>query len=442
MKEQFDKKLVEKIKASFSTYEEPFDPQAWERFSKAYFKPRKNGRWLVFWPFLGAGIAASLLFFFLYFPEQEAIEEKVRALTDSISMESPLFAEESTTMGVDSDGPIAADASSRENPTGSRGRTSEPRSAAEVSDSPELPDRRRVAAVPEAATGEPGFWSMAFAEAWADFQEVVTEKVAADFIVESKPLSADKEPLSESEAQQVVDRWKAGDETIAPNELATESRPFKLGLMVSPQSNSSPVAGMNLGAGLISEISLSRKLKLDVGLAYASQSVSPQNFQPLRQQASPSFDARTNSNIIDTDYQLNFASLDIPVNLKYKVFDKNQSGIYLITGLSSMVYLEQNTVETVETQSLFLANSLSGTLEYAPNVQQFSTVHTPAANQRNADLAGLLNLSFGYEYKLNSEFYFSLEPFYKLPLSNLTFANQQFSIGGVNLRMNFNLKNK
>ncbi|SEJ33060.1 Outer membrane protein beta-barrel domain-containing protein [Cyclobacterium xiamenense] len=442
MKEQFDKKLVEKIKASFSSHEEPFDPQAWEKFSKAYFKPKKSGRWLVLWPFLGAGIAASLLFFFLYYPEQAIIEEKVRALTDSISIEDPLFSEENSQAVIDSTAPTSSSEKPAENGQQGPALALAPTAIPARKGSPESNDKRKVEAVPETDAGDPGFWSMAFGDAWADFQAVVTEKVASDFLFESIPQTEQKEGISESEAQQMVDRWKTAEEVPEANEVPTESRAVKVGLMVSPQANSNPVSGMNLGAGLMSEISLTKRLKLDVGLAYASQRVSPQNFQPLRQHASPSFDARTNSNIIDTDYQLNFASLDIPVNLKYKVFDKKQTGIYLITGLSSMVYLEQNTVETVQTQSLFTANSMSGTLEYAPNVQQFSTINTPASDQSNADLAGLLNISFGYEYKLNNEFYFSLEPFYKLPLSNLTFANQQFSIGGVNLRMNFNLKNK
>jgi hypothetical protein len=51
MKEQFDKRLVEKVKDSFDNHEESFDPKAWENFSEAYFKPKKEATkftW-VFW---------------------------------------------------------------------------------------------------------------------------------------------------------------------------------------------------------------------------------------------------------------------------------------------------------------------------------------------------------------------------------------------------------
>ncbi|WP_162416491.1 outer membrane beta-barrel protein [Cyclobacterium roseum] len=442
MKEQFDKKLVEKIKASFSTYEEPFDPAEWEKFSNAYFRPKKKG-WMVFWPFLGAGIAASLLFFFIYYPEQEKIDEKVRALTDTISIENPAFSEK--------DNLATQDSGKFRELEGIPGNSI---NSGNLEESLTLQDREphnyetgtnRLPSeqVPEVKVAGRNFWATALSETWDGFQKAVTQKIDSNFLSGETVDPIGMTSLSETDAERMIEQWKAEEKDAESQTGSNESRAFKVGLMVSPQSNSNPVSGMNLGAGLMSEISLSRKLKLDVGLAYASQSVSQQSLQPLAQEtASPSFDMRANSNIVDTDYQLNFASLDIPINLKYKVFDRKQTGIYLITGLSSMVYLEQNTVETYEAQSLFSANSLSGTLEYAPNTQKFSNVITPEAGNRGADLAGLLNISFGYEYQLSDEFYFSLEPFYKVPLSNLTFADQQFSIGGVNLRMNFNLKNK
>lgn len=442
MKEQFDKKLVEKIKASFSTYEEPFDPAEWEKFSNAYFKPKKKG-WIVFWPFLGAGIAASLLFFFIYFPDHEKIDQKVRSLTDTISIENPAFSEKGNLMTQGTE-----DSDNSRSPSDSRVDPEKLEKALAMQEVAPVEEemganRQPSEQVPQAQSDETAFWTNALAETWDGFQEALTEKIDSNFLSAETSNSPEMASLSASDAKRIIEEWKQEEKETVPDNRSKEAGNFKVGLMVSPQSNSNPVSGMNLGAGLVSEISLSRKLKLDVGLAYANQSISQQNRPQLAQEAaSPSFDMRSNSNIVDADYRLNFASLDIPVNLKYKIFDQKQTGIYLITGLSSMVYLEQNTVETYEAQSLFSPNSFSGTLEYAPTTQKFSNVITPESGHRGADLAGLLNISFGYEYQLNNEFYFSLEPFYKIPLSNLTFADQQFSIGGVNLRMNFNLKNK
>jgi hypothetical protein len=102
-----------------------------------------------------------------------------------------------------------------------------------------------------------------------------------------------------------------------------------------------------------------------------------------------------------------------------------------------MVYLDQQATETFQTTSFF-TNSADG-LSFAPSVQNFSSVYAPEGGDNSVDIGGMLNLSVGYEYNLSNGMFISFEPFYKLPLGNLTFANQQFSIGGLNLRMNFKI---
>ena len=442
MKEQFDKKLAEKIKASFSNHEEPFDPRQWEKFSDAYFKPRRK-TWQIYWPFMTAGIAASILFFFFYFPRQEDIGNKVRSFTDTVVMDQmPYFgnkgnSEQSEEITPPTPIPETGDQMGKPAATASTS-TQSTNTKTVFSD---RKDETIFTAPEEKVT--PSFLDV-FSETWDEFQTGIAQTFEALEAAEKldEPWITNNElTMSEENAQDLVDQWKSSGNEDSPKSVDQTPKSFKLGLLVSPQSSSNPVSGMNLGAGIMSEISLSRKLKLDVGLAYANQSMSAQSNPVMNQtQASPGLDLKTNSNIISTDYQLNFASLDIPVNLKYKIYDKKQTGLYLITGLSSMVYLEQNTVESFQAQSLFTTNGFDGALEYAPTIQRFSNVYTPETGQSNMDVAGLLNLSFGYEYQLNKEFYISFEPFYKLPLGGLTFANQQFSIGGVNLRMNFNLK--
>tara|TARA_R110002124_G_scaffold82664_7_gene216835 strand:+ start:717 stop:2048 length:1332 start_codon:yes stop_codon:yes gene_type:complete len=443
MKEQFDKKLAEKIKASFNNHEEPFDPKEWEKFSDAYFKPKKKA-WLIYWPFMTAGIAASLLFFFFYFPKQQEIDQKVKSITDAVIMDEAPFFDKSE---KDEAEVLQIPTISSRNGS-SYGKVAPLTGSTALSNIGEdsVVDRAPIQNIPETGKASNSVFIETFTETWDEFQAGITERFNSleGGAEQTVAINTGKDvSMSTSEAQYLVDIWKSS--SSENDQVAKTPKSFKLGLMVSPQASSNPVSGMNLGAGIMSEISLSRKLKLDVGLAYANQSMGAQNNHRMDQMmdASPSSEAlKSNSNIIDTDYQLNFASLDIPVNLKYKFYDKKQTGMYLITGLSSMVYLTQNTVESYQAQSLFNANSFNGALEYAPTVQSFSNVFTPESGQSSTDVAGLLNLSFGYEYQLNKEFYISFEPFYKLPLGGLTFADQQFSIGGVNLRMNFNFNNK
>lgn len=439
MKEQFDKKLAEKIEASFSNHEEPYDPKQWDKFSDAYFKPKKPA-WMIYWPFVTAGVAASLLFFFLYFPKQKEIGQKVKSITDAVVNEKlPSFRKEEQNIELGNNiASSAQDNTEQEHIDPYKSKTSNLKTEQNIDI-----NRGQVPIVPNQEESLIPFILEDFSLTWDEFQSAIA--ASFDTLQNNAGLDlGDHKAMSVAEAQSLVDQWKSPGSEEQSKEVASSEKTFKLGLMVSPQANSNPVSGMNLGAGIMSEISLTKKLKLDIGLAYANQRMGAQANQGMREMlAAPDGDyQKMSSNIIETEYRLNFASLDIPINLKYKFYDKEQTGMYFITGLSSMVYLDQNTVESYQAQSLFNANSVSGALEYAPSVQSFSNVYTPESGQSNADVAGLLNLSFGYEYKLNKGFYVSFEPFYKLPLGNLTFANQQFSIGGVNLRMNFNFKNK
>ena len=59
MREQFDKKLANKIKSSFKDLEGEFDASEWDKFSKIYF--RKKSKPMVVWIKWLSGIAAAIL---------------------------------------------------------------------------------------------------------------------------------------------------------------------------------------------------------------------------------------------------------------------------------------------------------------------------------------------------------------------------------------------
>src|SRR5690606_28391116 len=90
MKEQFDRKLAEKIKASFLDHEESFNPQEWEKLSLSYFRHPKKKKF-IFWPFLVSGIAASLLLLLMFWPISDDIKENVQTIADSITINSKQF---------------------------------------------------------------------------------------------------------------------------------------------------------------------------------------------------------------------------------------------------------------------------------------------------------------------------------------------------------------
>lgn len=433
MKEQFDKKLVEKIKASFLNHEEPYNPQEWEKLSHAYFHPVKKKKF-PYWPFLVSGIAASLLLLLVFRPIGDDLEENVRTITNSISIPSKQFEKiELPRDKMEEQLALEAEIHSKQPQTAMNFQEfKDSRMVSRIYEMP-LTDLNvgitliPIPSLPQMAEGINNPSSLKPNIGLNDANKKSENEIIA------QTDDSDK-------AQMYINQWKNEAQIpVSEPESSTKdnSKNVRLGVMVGPQTSSNPVAGMSLGAGVMSEFSFSNRFKLDIGVTYARHSLVPDNGNALPQnEMLSSLSARTG--FIGSNAELNFSGLDIPVNLKYKVMDKEQSGLYLMTGLSSMVYLNQQTTETMAVNSYFTTNT-NGTLDFQQSVQQFTHEAGPVDNSDGFDLGRMLNLSVGYEYNLKNGTFVSIEPYYKLPLGDMTFANQQFSIGGLNLRMNFRI---
>lgn len=399
----------------------------------------------MYWPFIVTGIAASLLLVLIYSPFNKDWEAPDTPLSDNRSEPEPsrnpqdLYPLDSSAVLLKENASIAAN------------RNEEIRSERNIT-------RSQHGIVEDTKNSDPS------RETYPNVIQKLPSPIPDEQPKVEFPLNETNQHITEAldaestsspslsmeqyEALARVNEWLAesgSSLSVIPEKV--RAGPLKLGVMVSPQASSNASGGMNLGAGVMSEFSLTKRLKLDVGVNYARQRMMPDRSPNMvvematyasSSQRTDMQNIRTSSNYIGSELLLNFASLDIPVNLKYRVMERKSTGLYLITGLSSMVYLDQQATETFQTNSFF-TNSAEG-LSFAPSVQKFTSVYSPEGGKNSVDVGGMLNLSVGYEYTLNDGMFISFEPFYKLPLGNLTFADQQFSIGGLNLRMNFNLR--
>jgi hypothetical protein len=233
--------------------------------------------------------------------------------------------------------------------------------------------------------------------------------------------------------------------------IENKKEPVKLGVLVAPQTISNTTQTLNLGAGIMSEFSFSRRIKLDVGLAYARQQIEPSSGGTFNYSSadlsnsnhalSLTEDARSavlSGNYINASNELSFGQLEIPINLKVKVLENKSSDLYVVSGFSNMLYLNQQNVTTFNAVNIAQSNFSSSNQV----VETFTQTQRPDSGSGNVDSGQMLNLGVGFEQSLKNGTFISIEPFYKLSLGTQTFSNQQFSIGGVNLRMNFQIKNK
>ncbi|MCH6234622.1 hypothetical protein [Cognataquiflexum rubidum] len=444
MREQFDKKLVNKIKSSFKEMEGEFDASEWDKFSKIYF--RKEAKPKLLWVKWVSGIAAAILLGFslnaILQPTQTSPTEDQNLITET-RKDTPIKKENiesrgkvsipppSATTTIQPDSPELAE-KPKTNGKGNFGNSPSPKPGSKdaAKNLAFIPERIEKTILPENQTSE---------------KTEILLSPSTDLIAKKEV-----EQMTQQEAIEQIQEWK-GENTLASteNEIQKEAlakEPMKLGVMVAPQTISNSTQSLNLGAGLMSEFSFSKKLKLDVGMAFARQNISPSSGggNYLSANVSNNADAQNlkasafTGNVINTSRELSFGQLDIPINLKYKVMDKKESDIYLISGLSNMFYLNQQDVTTFSTANLATANFVSN----QQMVNTFTQTIVPDSQSSGINTGRMVNFGVGFEQNLKNGTFLSIEPFYKLPLGNQTFTNQQFSMGGINLRMNFQLKTK
>lgn len=444
MKEQFDKKLVDKIKASFEHHEEPFDPKEWEKLSTAYFKPKKGmakGPWILWAASLIAVLGLGLLFFNLNKeldnPHAEELATTKVDIPESSgsSMLSPEldFTEDEEKGKISEDRLIAASGSDQ--------------SAKLSSVNTYVPKLENPIALETA--GEPHINA-----AEKDQKTEILDEITPTKTDLANPFITQLKEQEELEAKATIAAWMQEGKESRANEQEEKSKtaPVRLGLVVAPQAVANSNQSLNLGGGLASEFSFSKRLKLDVGMVYASQNLMPNNRmgdglvlnspgQPdsnslLFSQSDVFRSTALNTNIVSTSTELRFGQLEIPLNLKYMIWDKKSAGLYVLSGLSNMFFLNQRSISTFSTVAMN-----SGGLAIGQNsVQTFTQTTRPESGSDSGNMGQLINFGFGYEHSLNNGTFISVEPFYKTSLGGQTFMGQQLSIGGLNLRMSFQLK--
>lgn len=252
-------------------------------------------------------------------------------------------------------------------------------------------------------------------------------------------------PTEAEEAERLIQNWLAeagADEGEEEKQASEERNPLKLGVLLAPQNISNSNQNINFGAGLMSEISFSKRLKLDVGVGYAKQNLTPESasrggqFMADIGSADGQKAYMMSSNYIRSSSELSFGQIEIPLNMKYSFVQKKTADFYLVSGVSNMFYINQEKTVTFNTVS-FAAQGMNA----SPQMVGSATVtEAPSGSQNQVDVGQLINFGLGFEHHLKNGTSLSFEPFYKFSVGDQTFVNQRFAIGGINLRMNFQLK--
>ena len=195
---------------------------------------------------------------------------------------------------------------------------------------------------------------------------------------------------------------------------------------------------MNLGAGISSDIRLSRKLNLSTGVSIAQNTLSfgsqlPSNTAKLN--AATSSIASADNQLAFAaatpalkNYNANLVGLDVPINLKYQ-FNPEKNAAFVSLGVSSGTFINETYTSTYNLVTPFASN-LSQTADQSLH-QSFSSFY----------FAKTLNFSFGTGYRIGGNDLI-IEPFLKYPIEGLGSQQIKFGSGGLNLKFSLQAKRK
>ena len=194
----------------------------------------------------------------------------------------------------------------------------------------------------------------------------------------------------------------------------------------------------NMGAGLTSDIKLTKNLQFSTGISIGQNSLNYAGQPPVESAAASSFATALAPSSLGAsryaftastappafrNYSASLVGLDIPLNLKF-VVDPQKSGTYLLAGVSSGTYINEIYTYSYNNPSFFSAN--------VSQIQDQST----RSSFNGFYFAKTLNLAVGTGYTIGHS-RLVVEPFLKYPLEGLGSQQLRFGAGGVNLKFNF-----
>jgi hypothetical protein len=238
--------------------------------------------------------------------------------------------------------------------------------------------------------------------------------------------SEENKPSLQETSKPTEQKRSIADESLfGPNEkpnLISETeqpvRSLALSVLAAPDYNgvnNLSNASMGNDFGLMVTLDISKNWSLSAGGIYAKKLYETgfKNYSPTK-----NIWAEYYPKSVNADCRI----LDIPLNINYKLFRTKNTTISLGSGISSYIMLSE------DYRFSYTENNNSNPLSYR------------VVNE-NKHWLSVLNFQANFEQRLNSRLSIGLQPYLKIPLSNIGFAGVKLqSIGmAVNLSWNFNL---
>ncbi len=442
-KQPTEKELIAHIRESLQAHEELYEVGAWEKFNAS--KPSRKKP--ILWLRAMGGVAAllALCFTLFLFTEKKSEEPKgkiVKNNSPAITLpqnnreELPKSVTTPKAIGKESDKKTATSAVwvARNAAPVKPGETIAEPTVTIGADKPRQP-AQQIAVNPVKEQPIPSNVMAAQTEPSTAVQPQTEKPDIMDFL--RKETEKDKLNAKQNTVEKRESRWE-------------------LGIMVAPSFGNTKK--LNMGYGLSMEYSLSDKLSLNSGIAYNEMTASKSAGDNGRAAMASSSAIAKNSRSLEAVSE-KVVGLDIPLELKYHI-TKN---VYANFGISAFAVIDSKRDNTYLEQKIVPNYLLNGSITggaagpagpTGPNgpvtgprdevaftnsslVNQKVIEAAPESEQNGSSYMGFYNFSVGFKKKISKNNAFSIEPFMKLPMKEVSKNNLRLIGTGLKLKLDF-----
>jgi hypothetical protein len=423
-----DRGLIELIKGTLDNYEEQYILGSWENF----IRRRRRRKKLVLW-FSGAGIAASLLIGWLGFRFFLPGSFSSNAVQQQQSISNLEFPVKKDTMKEHMLIRQIPAIPSENRKTKERSHDQELKSSTEPQDKnqtkKEIPDPLNISGTAEVKASGSNTDTYPSERSMANrLPDTVNTGISSAGSTAVK-ISSESE-VNRSDTSGNKPAYPQADVKIAPENVLSDnmrSQKLRIGFNISPGVTSTNTASsFTYSGGINADFDVSRSFRLSTGIQVEHQNVINESSD------NPAW-------IPPEQTQAELVDLDLPLNITWKFLVRKSTCYYLSGGISSVIYLSENYTSTSYTQKMVPSVEMNdGMPDVTYQLENVKTTEQETEAPLNTfDFAGRINFMFGFEQHLSSRLFLHIEPYIKIPVSELATQDLRFTTSGITCKISF-----
>lgn len=208
------------------------------------------------------------------------------------------------------------------------------------------------------------------------------------------------------------------------------------GMKASVEDLTSGAQGVSIGFYI--EHDLTRRISVRPGLAIARHTYDLKNTTDTKALSYTAPALNSLSGSLDSyKARVDVISMEVPVNIVFTIWERSKSNLFVSTGVSTVIYLNQHLNGSFRNKYLNESIDMATGQVYNETNYTMVEIESEHAAFSRVDYFGLANFSAGYSLPFGKNGSILVEPFVQLPVINLTSLNLRIRYGGLSMKIQF-----